>query len=1031
MAIPAVAEEQLPTVASGKPVLRVQPIQLQPNLLPNASFEEVDGDHPRQWHWNRRNTEAKLVLDETTAHTGQRSIRVTNSTPFGPHVYAMLSLPEGIEVQPSTTYTFSCYVKSDAEIGIAWFGGGTEWRVRGLFPRHSHGQWVRVVLPFTTGPEDRRIPVMLNTESPTEGFWVDDVQLVAGAQPMPVFDASSPTPVLQIELPPPATVRFRGTTITAAWNPARFPPGQYAFAAEGLWVHGLLHLPQALPDAKLSARLAIPGGAVVAEPSQRGSLPAGTYQLTAGFWAADVQGPEVQVALQLKDESPGAAKPLAASVSVQRKLVTIAIVNAALERVDQLRRELQGRVDSLRQSGRDPAYVLVVLTVLENFLEFARQDVAHEELARAYDAALEMQTLAQEALAREFLPPVPRYVTAPQRPSFRLDGPAQLGTVRWPDGKVSNDRPVQFVGVGHFGQVQRDIEKLPGYGMNIIQVEFGPNSVLVGEEEVSTGVIDEYLKQLDRAAKAGVAVNLLISPHYFPKWALEKWPHLANAHGGFLGFDVHAPEARAVQEKFLRTAIPKICRHPALHSICLSNEPIFTDAEKSEPVRVKWHAWLRARHGTIATLNERWGSDYADFDAIPVPPPRFEPTPIVYDFTTFNCEAFAEWHAWMASIVRELAPDVPLHAKIMICAVLDRHAHGPWSVSPQWFAELSDYNGNDAWKNYSPGGLWANGWLTEQMGYDFQRSMADKPVFNSENHLIPDRNTDYVPPAHIANVFWQGAVHGQSSTTTWVWERCFDYVSDTSGSILHRPACTEAMGRTGLDLMRLAPEVTALQKAPAQVALVWSHASLVAGQDYLTMLQRTYEGLNFCGLRIGLITEQQLADYAQTGKLPEPLKQLKVIAAPAVNRTPASTLAALEKFQDQGGTVLAIGDCFTQDEYGKARKEVPSIGTAVEAFSDGKAAFEVCRQQLPQWSIPRPVEVVFDDGQPCWGIEYLAVEHEGRLLVNLSNCYHDAKKVQTLVAGKPVGGTDLRSGRTFQSSVEVPSLEPVLLEIRD
>ena len=36
----------------------------------------------------------------------------------------------------------------------------------------------------------------------------------------------------------------------------------------------------------------------------------------------------------------------------------------------------------------------------------------------------------------------------------------------------------------------------------------------------------EMLHTLDRAQKAGVAVCLLISPHYFPHWALAKWPQL-------------------------------------------------------------------------------------------------------------------------------------------------------------------------------------------------------------------------------------------------------------------------------------------------------------------------------------------------------------------------------------------------------------------------------------------------------------------------------------------------------------------------
>jgi beta-galactosidase GanA len=138
--------------------------------------------------------------------------------------------------------------------------------------------------------------------------------------------------------------------------------------------------------------------------------------------------------------------------------------------------------------------------------------------------------------------------------------------------------------------------------------------------------------------------------------------------------------------KFLRTAIPRIADHPALHSICLSNEPVFTEGTKSRFVRDKWHRWLAREHGTIQTLNARWGTQYPGFDSVPVPPAHFRATPIVYDFIRFNQEAFAAFHAWMAGIIRQLAPDVPVHAKIMMHAALMRHTAGPWSIAPERFA---------------------------------------------------------------------------------------------------------------------------------------------------------------------------------------------------------------------------------------------------------------------------------------------------------------------------------------------------------
>ncbi len=94
-------------VDAGKPVLRIEPIVLQPNLLPNASFEEIDAGRPKSWSWDRRNTDAVLTIDDSVAHSGRRSLRIANSTSFVPHVYGVFHLPGGVAVKPNTEYTFS------------------------------------------------------------------------------------------------------------------------------------------------------------------------------------------------------------------------------------------------------------------------------------------------------------------------------------------------------------------------------------------------------------------------------------------------------------------------------------------------------------------------------------------------------------------------------------------------------------------------------------------------------------------------------------------------------------------------------------------------------------------------------------------------------------------------------------------------------------------------------------------------------------------------------------------------------------
>ena len=81
-----------------------------PNLVANYSFEEVDPKGwPVGWRWDRRNTDAAVALDGTEAHSGRRSLRITNGTPYGAHAYGTLWTADPIRLQSGRSYTLSCF----------------------------------------------------------------------------------------------------------------------------------------------------------------------------------------------------------------------------------------------------------------------------------------------------------------------------------------------------------------------------------------------------------------------------------------------------------------------------------------------------------------------------------------------------------------------------------------------------------------------------------------------------------------------------------------------------------------------------------------------------------------------------------------------------------------------------------------------------------------------------------------------------------------------------------------------------------
>jgi len=935
------------------------------NKLPNASFEKQVEGQSAGWRWDRRNTDATCTPDGP-GHSGRVALRFTNGTAFGAHVYGSLSLAEPLPVAPNTTYTLSYWCRTTGRPGRAWVGGGTDWRVRLIVP-HTNGEWQRVSTTFTTGDQDTSIPVLAVIESPSPPFWIDDVQLEPGAA-MTAFEAPDTVLPAQLAIAPGAPLG----TAPAAWKPELYPPGSWAFCDRELTLDGLFSQPAA-STGTIEVRLK-DGDAVLAAARHAG-LPI-RARLQAR-WGLPAETPE-QLTLEAV-ATPTTGPPLRETRAI--RLITVA-------RVDELLREVEAGLPALRLKAVADDQTLVTVTVLENFVPFCRQDLSAGAICRAYDTAAELVAMLQAAQRRSAGAQAPRYVTSP----LTIDGASFLGTARMPDGTRAQ-RPIQFTGYGHFGAVKRDVEKFPGYGHNLIQIEFGPRSVLVAENEVSTTEIEAFLAVCDRAAKANVAVNLLLSPHYFPDWALEKWPELREFDGGFLRYCIHDARAKDIVERSLRTVIPRIKDHPALHSLCLSNEPVCVDMSQCEAAAELWHAWLVKRFGDVGAINQRWGTTHASIAAIPVPKPTRDGSAMTYDYTLFNQESFAAWHRWMADVIHSMAPDIPVHAKIMIGAHFQHNYHGDWGVAPELFGELSQINGNDCWK-WPDSSVWSCAWELENAGYDYQRSAADAPVFNSENHLIVDGDVSDVDPTFVRNVFWQGAVHGQSATTTWVWERTLDGQSAFTGSLLHRPACVEAVGRTSLDLNRLAPEIAALQAAPAQVAILWSQASSTwRGDAHGQDVRRAYVACNFLGVPLGFVNERDAARYAG-GERPRAWSSVKLLLVAGASHLPPETAQAIERFAAAGGRVLRLGEAATHDETGRPRAAL-TVGETAEVPGDEAAQEALCARLRP---LLRELGIAPDWDPGVFGVETRCAEVGGRLVANLCN-YRPAPVKVTLGAG--------------------------------
>ena len=697
---------------------------------------------------------------------------------------------------------------------------------------------------------------------------------------------------------------------------------------------------------------------------------------------------------------------------------------AELDRVQARMTEFNQLYDQCRQVNIPLDYPTVTKTMLEQFLPLAHQDAEGADTNRAHFEARDLQRSLDDAIAgmKAFLqnpslaPDARRFVTGP----IEVNGLSFIGNRV--DHQGRHDRgPVFFCGYGHFDQVRTDVPKWPGYGVNIIQIELGPSGTLVGENEVSLKEAEAVVKVLDEAANYNVTVNILLSPHYFPGWALAKWPEVAPG-GGNPGYCVDSPHAKEVMEKFLRIVIPMFKNKKALHSFCLSNEPNFSRSQDCVNTKELWARYLASAHGTVAALNACYGSHHAAFADVPIPgmdQPEF------YDYSIFNEQRFAAWHKWMGDVIHSMAPKALVHAKIQLeMAVLSRWYHkSSWGVDPELFGQELDLNGNDDMVlEPEPRSEWALGWQLQNMGYDIQRSMAFKPIFNSENHPTLDGYRGYVAPEHFRTTLWQGAIHGQGATTIWVWERGSNPSDGIYGNVMDRPGCTQAVGVTCLDLNRFAEEVTALQKVKAPVAIVYSGTSIKPDRRYRRSMETLYTALNFSGIKLDFISERQL--IAGKGR------DCKLIVVPDATQILPQAMDALGRLRRSR---LAIaGDGLAKDCYGK---ETPAsqldklrLGALIlDARLPAKKIQTDLRRELDKIRALPPMQVVdAATGKAIWGVEWLPARVKGRTVINAVNLLNKPVDVRILRGNRMLTATNLFSLGGREPVETLQPMTPVL-----
>ena len=587
-------------------------------------------------------------------------------------------------------------------------------------------------------------------------------------------------------------------------------------------------------------------------------------------------------------------------------------------------------------------------------------------------------------------------------------------------------RPFYFNGYGVFTQVAADIPNFRNFGVTLVSQERGPISMNPDGSLNEQG--RSILGTLKSAAENGIKVDLLLSPHYFPQWAVAQSPDvLPTEYAGFPNFHIDHPKAREVIQKWLETIVSAVKDEPALFSLCLANEANNQYGGRDPWSRPRWIEYLKQQHRTIESLNALYGTNYKKFEDVLVPgiqmPEQVDAQRAYYDWVRFNQYHFADWFRWMNDIVKRLAPEVPTHIKVAWTFFFHRTLH--LGNDLELMCEITDLAGNDCAALPGSGGYDLKG---QGLWYDLLHSFSGQPVFNSENHLILDGAPAVsFPSNHIRSVLWQGALHHQGATTLWVWEEPGDpqVVPQLEGSIYLRPTNIYTAGQTMLDLNRLAPEVTAINQDKPKVALLYSMPSWVWQEDYVEVMKKVYTSLLHMGQPVTFVSERQLASNRAA--------KVDWIIIPNATHVQDATVAALKKFMEEGGRVVMAGkDCLRWDEYQRPRKPSQGLGTVaqIDSTTNEQQFTAFLRQVLVDGGLKLTGLQNVADGKPVWGVEYRTVPYRGGVLAPMINFLPQSQNVRLPLSRKDKSElvTDLMSGEAVNlEDIRLDPQQPRLL----
>jgi beta-galactosidase len=467
-------------------------------------------------------------------------------------------------------------------------------------------------------------------------------------------------------------------------------------------------------------------------------------------------------------------------------------------------------------------------------------------------------------------------------------------------------------------QIEADLTLMQAGGLRVVRLgEFD-----WGLLEPAEGQYD--FAWLDRVIAAAAAHHLFVvlgtptdAP---PRWLEEKYPEVlridAAGHRSAVGtgraFSYASPKYRELCRDIATRLAERYGHNPDVIGWQIGNEP--TEDSYDPAAVADFHAWLRARYGTIAALNDHWmtwywSQTYTSWDEIQPGNGRGNPG-MQLDYLRFVSDEWRDFYRNQIAALRRFAdPRQFITTNLGGLGWADRFNRH----------ELTQELDLAAWDNYvarqeiGPPGSPAH--YLSLPHYDPMRNAATHDLvrgWKQRNFWVLEMQPAFVDWAPVSNavdrgvtrdMIWQAIGHGADGLSFWQWRPGWGAPGQYHGSLVGpdtQPLPVFAEVRQAAAEMAAAGPAFAGTTPQSEVAILHDYDSRWAIDAHL-QTQRYDQVDVLLGYYRALEARTQSVDIVDPSV---DLSRYKLVVAPSLNVLPPELARRLERYVRDGGHLL-------------------------------------------------------------------------------------------------------------------------------